>query len=77
MKLYQQLVRRNLLRKDFSGIILTEKRQMASIELKNYTKFEEQVNYREYEIKEISKDVIDTKEVEEGKKESLEVKTEK
>ena len=69
MKLYQQLIRRNfLIRKDFSGIILTEKRQIASIQLKDSTKFEEQVNYREYEIKEISKVVFDTKEVEEGKK---------
>ena len=61
MKLYQQLVRRNLLRKDFSGIILTEKRQMATIQLKDSTKLEEQVNYREYEIKEISKEVLSEK----------------
>ena len=40
-------------------------------------KFEEQINYREYEIKEISKEVIDTKEVDEGKEAHLEVKTEK
>ena len=77
MKLYQQLVRRNLLRKDFSGIILTEKRQMATIQLKDSTKLEEQVNYREYEIKEISKEVIEAKESEEGKEENLEEKTEK
>ena len=50
---------------------------MATIQLKDSTKLEEQVNYREYEIKEISKEVIDSKEVKEGKKESLEVKTEK
>ena len=78
MKLYQQLVRRNyLMRKDFSGVILTEKRQIASIQLKDSMKFEEQINYREYEIKEISKEVIDTKEVDEGKEAHLEVKTEK
>ena len=35
MKLYQQLVRRNYhIRNDFSGIILSEKRKMASIHLK-------------------------------------------
>jgi len=78
MKLYQQLIRRNyLLRKDYSGIILSEKREIASIQLKDSTKFEEQVNNREYEIKEISKEVIDTDEAEEGKEEHLEEKTEK
>ena len=78
MKLYQQLIRRNyLLRKDYSGIILSEKREIASIQLKDSTKFEEQVNNREYEIKEISKEVIDSDEAEEGKEEHLEEKTEK
>ena len=58
MKLYTQLIRRNYhLRNDFSGIILSEKRKMALVEQNQIKKFEEQVNLREYEIKEISKDV--------------------
>ena len=78
MKLYQQLVRRNYLtRNDFSGLILLEKREMVTIQLKDSTKLEEQADKREYEIKEISKEVIDTDEAEEGKEEHLEEKTEK
>ena len=58
MRLYTQLIRRNYhLRNDFSGIILSEKRKMALVEKNQIKKFEEQVNLREYEIKEISKDV--------------------
>ena len=76
MKLYQQLVRRNYhIRNDFSGIILSEKRKMASIHLKNSKKFEEQANYREYETNEISKEieeVIDTEKAEETKPEYIE-----
>ena len=76
MKLYQQLVRRNYhIRNDFSGIILSEKRKMASIHLKNSMKFEEQANYREYETNEISKEieeVIDTEKGEETKPEYIE-----
>jgi len=76
MKLYQQLIRRNYhIRKDFSGIILSEKRKMASIHLKNSMKFEEQANYREYETNEISKEieeVIDTEKAEETKPEYIE-----
>ena len=61
MKLYQQLVRRNYLtRNDFSGLILLEKREMVTIQLKDSTKLEEQADKREYEIKEISKEVIET-----------------
>ena len=61
MKLYQQLVRRNYLtRNDFSGLILLEKREMVIIQLKDSTKLEEQADKREYEIKEISKEVIET-----------------
>ena len=78
MKLYQQLVRRNyLVRNDFSGLILLEKREIASIQLKDTTKLEEQVDKREYETKEISKEVLEIKEDEEGKEEHLEEKTEK
>ena len=78
MKLYQQLVRRNyLMRNDFSGLILLEKREIASIQLKDSTKLEEQVDKREYETKEISKEVLEIKEDEEGKEEHLEEKTEK
>ena len=63
MKLYQQLVRRNYLtRNDFSGLILLEKREMVTIQLKDSTKLEEQADKREYEIKEISKEVIETTE---------------
>ena len=63
MKLYQQLVRRNYLtRNDFSGLILLEKREMVIIQLKDSTKLEEQADKREYEIKEISKEVIETTE---------------
>ena len=76
MKLYQQLIRRNYhIRNDFSGIILSEKRKMASIHLKNSMKFEEQANYREYETNEISKEileVIDTEKAEETKPEYIE-----
>ena len=58
LKLYAQLIRRNyLLRNDFSGIILSEKRKIAPIEINGTKKFEEQTKLREYEIKEISKDV--------------------
>ena len=65
-KLYKQLIKRNyLVKNDFTGIILTEKRTMVSISLKNSKKFKEQVKLREYEIKDISKEVIDLKEVEE------------
>ena len=65
-KLYKQLIKRNyLVKNDFTGIILTEKRTMVSISLKNSKKFKEQVKLREYEIKDISKEVIDIKEVEE------------
>ena len=61
MKLYQQLVRRNYLtRNDFSGLTLLEKREMVNIQLKDSTKLEEQADKREYEIKEISKEVIET-----------------
>ena len=57
LKLYAQLIRRNYhLRNNFSGIIMSEKRTLASIEINNSKKFEEQVKLREYEIKEISKD---------------------
>ena len=76
MKLYQQLVRRNYhIRNDFSGIILSEKRKMASIHLKNSMKFEEQANYREYETNEISKEIeeiIDSEKAEETKPEYIE-----
>ena len=58
-KLYKQLIRRNYdLRNNFSGIILSENREMAQIDKDtNKTKYEEQVKFREYEIKEISKEV--------------------
>ena len=57
MKLYTQLIRRNYhSRNDFSGIILSEERNMASINIKDSMTFEEQVKLREYEIKEISED---------------------
>ena len=58
MKLYAQLIRRSYhSRNDFAGIILSEKRKMALIEKDKIKKYEEQVKLREYEIKEISKDV--------------------
>ena len=65
------------MRNDFSGLILLEKREIASIQLKDSTKLEEQVDKREYETKEISKEVLEIKEDEEGKEEHLEEKTEK
>lgn len=78
MKLYQQLIRRNYLtRNDFSGLILLEKREMVTIQLKDSTKLKEQADKREYEIKEISEEVIETIEDEERKEEHLEDKTKK
>ena len=59
-KLYKQLIRRNYdLRNNFSGVILSENREMAQINKDaNKNKYEEQINLREYEIKEISKEVV-------------------
>ena len=58
LKLYVQLIRRNYnLRKDFSGIILSEKRKISPVEMNGTKKFEEQAKLREYKIKEISKDI--------------------
>ena len=58
LKLYVQLIRRNYnSRNNFSGIILSETRKIAPIEINNSKKFEEQVKFREYVIKEISKDI--------------------
>ena len=58
LKLYTQFIRRNYhLRNDFSGIILLENRKMAPIELNKSMTYEERVKLREYEIKDISKDI--------------------
>ena len=48
LKLYVQLIRRNYnLRKDFSGIILSEKRKISPVEMNGTKKFEEQAKLRE------------------------------
>ena len=57
LKLYSQLYRRNYhLRIDYSGLILSEKRKLFPYKDKNNVEtMKEDVNLREYEIKEISK----------------------
>ena len=61
LKLYSQLIRKNYQwRIDYSGIILSEKKKyFKKIINNNVETMEEQIELREYEIKEISKDKKD------------------